>query len=138
MVIACVMQSLTLMQELSKPSVPTNNRFGLDMVYERSKRKKSRMRDHEDNRENETGHFDREWRSELKVDDPYFKLQCGFIEKLFGFESMWDGHPGRIDLAEHQIKLSSADKKRTSSALYRQSPKARRFDKNEMGKMLLE
>lgn len=51
---------------------------------------------------------------------------------------MWDGHQGRVSVAEHRVGLPSADAKPICSAPYRAGPKECEFERTEIEKMLSE
>lgn len=65
------------------------------------------------------------------------ELENEFSDLLSNFESMWDGHPGKISIVKHQIDLSPAQSKPIRFVLYRAGPKARELERNEIDKMLL-
>lgn len=54
----------------------------------------------------------------MKIADCYFEFIDEFIQILFDFESMYDGHLGSIFITEHCIELFPADEKSTHSTSY--------------------
>lgn len=55
---------------------------------------------------------------------------------LTEFLSMWDGHLGRIIVAEHWIKLLNKNTQPVHSACNRAGPKIRKIEKSKIEKML--
>lgn len=52
------------------------------------------------------------------------------------FESKWDGHLERINVAKHRIDLLIEDVRPAHSAPYRAGPAARKFAREEIGRMI--
>lgn len=57
---------------------------------------------------------------------------------LAAFESMSDGHTGRINVSKHLISLSNDEVRPVHSTSYRKEPTARQFTVEEINRMLTE
>lgn len=77
-------------------------------------------------------------RQEVKISDSYVEFNDDFIQMLPDFESMWHEQLSQISIAKQRAKLSPSDAKSIHSAQYWAGPKARKFEKHEIDKMLSE
>lgn len=57
---------------------------------------------------------------------------------LTEIEGLWDGHLGRINVADHRTELFEDTAKPVHRILYRTGPKTREFGKNEIDEMLAQ
>lgn len=58
------------------------------------------------------------------------------MKMAIDFETMWHGHSGRINIANHPIKFYPTDEKSIHSAPDLKVPKGRQLDRNKIDEML--
>lgn len=78
------------------------------------------------------------WRDKVDLSNNHGQYRQQLIDMLSEFESMWDGHLGRISTAKHRIELSDPNTAPVLSAPPHDGPKTREFERIEVDKMLAE
>lgn len=79
-----------------------------------------------------------DWKDEFQLSDEYTGCPKPFLHVLAEFQFMSDGHLGQVNISKHRTELTPENIQPIHSEPYWAGSKARKFDKAEIKKMLLQ